>query len=376
MTCRERVLAAFSHQPPDRVPIDLGGSVVSGIGAKAYTRLKRLLNLELGETQIFDRMNQLAVVDTRVLDLLGVDTRPLKGGLPDSFPASDRADEYTDEWGVIRRITPNVDTFFIANAPLSGEITLQDVMNYPWPDPDDPGYTRGVRERALTLRAEDDRAIVLSLNGTVIQHSQLMRGFTEWYTDIALDPNLICALIDQILEIVMATNGKILDAVGDLVDVVFMFDDMAMQDRLIVSPAMYRRLLEPRLCKFVEFLHSKTHAKIVYHTDGAIAPILPSIADMGIDGINPVQVSAKGMSDVAALKCQVGDRLTFWGGVDTQKTLPQGTPDDVRAETAGRIRDLNQDGGYVLGAVHNIQTDVPAENILALFETALGKRLH
>ncbi|MBI4789715.1 MAG: hypothetical protein HY782_22010 [Chloroflexi bacterium] len=376
-TSRTRVLTALSHQPPDRVPMDLGGSMVSSIHVDAYTRLKDFLKLDLGETQSFARVSQLAAVDRVVLDRLGVDTCGVKPGTPENHPHRELPDEYgfVDEWGILRKMPPDADTYYVANAPLAGDISIHDVLNYPMPDPTDPGYTNGLRDKILALRAADQRAIVMSLPDSVVQQSQLLRGFGEWYTDAAANPALLCALMDRVLEIQIAVWDTILSAVGDVVDVVFNFDDLAMQDRLIVSPAMYRKYLEPRVRKYIEWLKRKTSAKIVFHTDGAVAPVLASLADMGVDGVNPLQVSAKGMGDVAALKKQFGDRLAFWGGVDSQHTLPHGTPDAVRAETASRIRDLNQNGGYVLGAVHNIQSDVPPENIVALFETGLGREL-
>lgn len=376
MTHRERVLAALSHRQPDRVPIDLGGSIVSSITAKAYDNLKSRLQLDIGPTRIFDRMNQLAVIDDAVLDLLEIDTRGVAIGLSGDSQkrvAPGEEDEYTDAWGLVYRIKPGHDTYFVANAPLRGEISIQDIVSYPWPNPDDPRYTDGLRERVADLRQKDDRAIVLSLPGSIIQMSQLLRGFSDWFLDVALEPERLEVLIDQVMEIQMALQSNILAAVGGVVDIIFFFDDIAMQDRMIVSPADYNRFIEPRLARYVEFLRGKTTAKIVYHTDGAIAPVLDRLADLPIDAINPVQVSAKGMEDLAALKRQVGDRLTFWGGVDTQDTLPHGTPGTVRRETESRIRDLNQNGGYVLGAVHTIQGDVPAENILAMFGAALGR---
>ena len=376
MTSRERVIAALSHQSPDRVPIDLGGSIVSSIHVQAYERLKRCLKLDLGETQVFARTSQLALIDPPILDLFGVDTHGVKPGTPENHPHRELPDEYgfIDEWGILRKMPPDADTYYVANAPLSGEISIHDVMNYPMPDPTDPGYARGLREKILTLRATDQRAIVLSLPDSVVQQSQLLRGFGEWYTDVAVNPDLLCVLMDRVVENQMAIWDTILSAVGDVIDVVFNFDDLAMQDRLIVSPVMYRKYLEPRVRTYIEFLKRKTSAKIVFHTDGAVIPVLNSLADMGVDCINPLQVSAKGMSDVAALKQQFGDRLAFWGGVDSQHTLPHGTPDEVRAETASRVRDLNKNGGYVLGAVHNIQGDVPPENIIALFETGVGRK--
>ncbi len=173
----------------------------------------------------------------------------------------------------------------------------------------------------------------------------------------------------------MATCDRILTVIGDVVDVVMSFDDLATQDRLIVSPMTYQKLLEPRLARFYRFLRTRTAAKILFHTDGAASPIFESLIAMGIDGVNPLQVSTKGLSDVAALKKQFGGRLFFWGGIDTQQTLPRGTADDVRNEVEGRIRSLNDQGGYVLCAVHNIQSDVPAENIIAMYATGSGNKI-
>lgn len=377
MTHRERIRAALSHQQPDRVPIDLGSTPVTGIAVQAHDRLLTYLGLDAGPTRIFDRAGQIACVNSAILESFGIDTRGITPGRPDGAPDVDLpdADGYTDEWGLVRKRPPYADTYFVANAPLDGEISTQDILNYRWPKPDDPGRIRGLREQAVSYRTQGDWAIVLSLPGSFIQHSQLMRGFSSWYLDAALDPTRLAALLDQVMDIQMATCGYLLDAVGDLVDVVFTYDDLAIQDRLIVSPAMYQKLLEPRLKKFIEYLHDKTAAKIVFHTDGAVRPILHSLADMGIDAINPVQVSAKGMGDTAALKAEIGNRLAFWGAVDTQSVLPFGTPDQVRLETQRRVDELNQGGGYVLGSVHNIQSDVPVENVAAMFATALGKDL-
>jgi uroporphyrinogen decarboxylase len=370
MTSCERVVASLAHQQPDRAPADLGTTVVTGIALKAYDRLKTQLGLDLGPTQLYDRRNQLAVVDDAVLDRLRIDTRGLTPGAPENRPLLELAGEdgFTDEWGSINIKPPDVDTYFIHNAPLSGEITLHDILSYPWPDPDDPGRTRNLRAQGLACRAKDDRALVMAIPGSIIQMSQLLRGFEDWYVDVAADPDLIAALLDQILEVQMAIAGRLLDEVGDLLDVVFMYDDLGMQDRLVVSQRHYRKLLEPRLQRYVAFLHGKTGAKIVHHNDGAITPVLDSLIDMGIDAINPVQVSAKGMGDTAALKQQWGARLGFWGGVDTQTTLPFCTPPEVAAEVVTRVRDLGQGGGYVLGPVHNIQADIPVENIIALFD--------
>ncbi len=379
MTSRERVLAALSHQPVDRVPLDLGSSIVSSINVNAYDRLKTYLNLDLGPTRVFDRRNQLAVVDEAVLDLLGIDTVGITVTPPelnDVRVPPDAEDEYSDAWGLVYHIKPGHDSYFAANAPLSGEdLSIQDIENYPWPNPHDPALTRGLRERVQSIREKTERAVVLTLPGSIVQHSQIMRGFEDWFMDVLLEPERLAALMDKIMELQMAFNANYLEAAGDAIDAIFFFDDIAMQDRMVVSPADYAKLIEPRLRHYFAFLRSHTPAKLIYHTDGAITPALNGLADMPIDAVNPLQVSAKGMGDVAALKQIVGNRLAFWGGVDTQDTMPNGTPEDVRQETLNRIETLNQNGGYMLGAVHNIQADVPPENIVALFEAGLGRKI-
>ncbi len=377
MSHRERILAALSHQSPDRIPIDLASTPVTGISVQAYDRLKMCLGLDIGETQIYDRGSHLAQVDREIFEILEIDTRGVKPGASSIRPDTDSVDHdaYVDEWGIIHKRLRRDDVYFVANGPLRGEISVNDVLHYPWPIPDDPGRVAGLKEQILALRAEGDWAIVLSLPSSFIQQSQLLRGFEEWFYDAATDTSRLCALLDQVMEIQMATCEYILDAVGSEIDIVFGYDDLAMQDRLIVSPAMYGSLLEPRLAKFIAFLRSKTRAKIVHHTDGAVSAILPSLAAMGIDAVNPVQVSAKGMDDTAELKRQVGDRLAFWGGIDTQRLLPFGKPEEVRVDTLRRIRDLNQNGGYVLCSVHNIQGDVPVENLIAMYEAALNKQI-
>jgi uroporphyrinogen decarboxylase len=208
----------------------------------------------------------------------------------------------------------------------------------------------------------------MAIPGSIVQMSQLLRGFEDWYLDVAANPDLIAALLTQIAEIQTAIAGNLLAAVGDLLDVVFIYDDLGMQDRLVVSLRHYRKLLEPCLRQYVGFLRSHTEAKIVHHNDGAITPVLDSLIEMGIDAINPVQVSARDMGDTAVLKQRWGAQLGFWGAVDTQTTLPFGTPAEVASEVAVRIRDLSPGGGYVLGPVHNIQADIMPENIVALFD--------
>lgn len=376
MTSRQRVLSALAHEQPDRVPIDFGSTIVTGISIAAYERLKHYLNMDLPETEVFENSAKLAVVCEQILDLFGVDTVGVRPGPGDSWVAKQaQGDESVlwDEWGFWRNYSSTTGTYFLDRGPLAGEISLQTIHSHPWPVPDDPGRVRGLRQQILELRQQTDRAILLSLPTNFILTSFELRGFEDWYIDSKLNPELLGVLLDQIQEIQLSMCGILLDEVGDLVDVVVNFDDLAMQDRMLVSHRTYEKLLEPRLEKLYDFIRSKTSAKILHHTDGAVEPLLDSLIDMGVDAVNPVQVSAKGMGDIQMLKDKYGDRLTFWGGIDTQSLLPFGTPEEVRRATINTIEVFNQKGGYVLNSVHNFQQDVPPQNIEAMFAAALGR---
>ena len=344
----------------------------------AYDRLKRFLGLDLPETKVFENSAKLAVVDEQILDLFGVDTQGVKPGVSDRWlEKQSQQDESVlwDEWGFWRNYSSATGTYFLDHGPLAGEISLNSIMNHAWPVPDDPGRIRGLRQNILDLRSQTDRAIILSLPTNFILTSFELRGFEDWYIDSKLNQELLGALLDQILDIQLEICGILLDEVGDQVDIVVNFDDLAMQDRLLVSLSTYTALLEPRLKKVFAFIRSRTDAKILHHTDGAVEPVLDSLIDMGVDAVNPLQVSANGMGDLQLLKEKYGGRLTFWGGIDTQNLLPFGSPQEVRKATIDTVDILNKNGGYVLGSVHNIQNDVPPQNITAMYEAALQKNL-
>jgi len=171
----------------------------------------------------------------------------------------------------------------------------------------------------------------------------------------------------------LAMAADELDAVGEHVDICFYGDDMAFQDGPMMSMELYRKLIKPYHRRLFGFLKSRTRAKIVYHTCGSVVHLIPDLIEMGVDALNPVQVSAKGM-DTRALKREFGRDLSFWGAVDTQRVLPFGSPEEVASEVRRRIDDLGAEGGYVLCAVHNIQADVPPANICAMYDTARESR--
>jgi uroporphyrinogen decarboxylase len=379
MTPRERVLAAIEHREPDRVPIDIGGSSVTTIIGAAYERLKAHLGVKAdnhaGATRYMKIKSQSAILDERVAQRLYTDTRPLSMGSPDGWQDVYFEDgSFQDEFHVIWRKATGGHYNPLGN-PL-GEATLADLDLFPWPDPLNPGRTRGLREQARRLHQETDYAIVLTLPLGCIHLSQYLRGYEQFLMDIVLNPEFLEALMDRTLDFWLKLTGALLDAVEPYVDVVMFGDDVAFQDRPMVDLKRYRRLFKPRHKRMVELIKSKSRARVLYHTDGAVKSLIEDFIEIGVDALNPIQVNCAGMGNTAELKADFGDRLCFWGGIDTSHVLPTGSPQDVRAEVRQRIQDLAAGGGFVLAAVHNMQKDVPPENILAMVDAALefGKR--
>ena len=368
MTPRERVLAALNHREPDRVPMDFGGTRCSSIHLAGYERLKARLAID-SPSIISDRMMQCVLVDDRILERFGVDTRCLVAGVPDVTPDLELGERhYRDEWGVERSMPPGSYWYDLLSSPLAGEITVADIARYPWPDPDDPGRVRGVRQRALALRAKGDHAIILNVAVGAVHVSQYLRGFQDWFMDMAADQKLIGALMDAITEVTGRIVVNLLREVGDLVDIVFTGDDLGTQGGPQMSPDAYRRVIKPRHAHFFRQVHDACpQAKVALHSCGSIYQLIPDLIDVGVEALNPLQVAARDM-DPARLKREFGKQLTLWGGVDSQDVLPHGTPEEVRQEAARRIAEMAEGGGYILSAVHNIQPDVPTENVIALLE--------
>jgi uroporphyrinogen decarboxylase len=297
-----------------------------------------------------------------------VDARAFCHGAPDcGRDVETGPGSYRDEWGVERVQPPGCHYYEMRSHPLAGPLDAAAIARYPMPDPTDPGRVRGLRERALRLRRETDFAVMFNARFNLVHQTQYLRGFTDWFLDLAQDHALFACLMEAVLENLLEMNRRALDEVGDLIDVVAFGDDVGLQDRAVCSLPLYRKLIRPFQERIVETIRARTRARILYHTCGSVYAYMDDFIGMGIDALNPVQVSARNM-EPARLKREFGGRIAFWGGIDTQKLLPFGAPDEVRAEVRRLFGLLGAGGGYVLAAVHNIQPDVPPENVLALFE--------
>ncbi len=365
-------MAALNHQEPDRVPLDLGQAGGDGITAIAYRNLVRHLGLPDRQIGIKHKFAQEALVDEDVLRRLRIDFRFVEPGGPDGWqdvPTADNA--YMDEWGVVRTMPPGGYYYDLTGSPMAEDGTMSAIANHRWPDPEDPGRYRGLREKARFLHEETDYAIVANLNCSFFLRCFELRGWSNFYMDLAANVEFAEALMDRYLDIRLRIAELAMEQIGDYIDIVMVTsDDLGMIDRPLISPPMYRELVKPRQKRTFDFFKQRTDAKLFYHNDGAIYPFIPDFIELGVDALNPIQLNAAGMGDTKKLKAEFGDKLTFWGAIDTQHVLPKGSPEDVRAEVKQRIIDLAPGGGYVVCSVHHIQPEVPPENVVAMFDSA------
>ncbi|MEI8121504.1 MAG: uroporphyrinogen decarboxylase family protein [bacterium] len=376
MNSRERVITALNHEEPDRVPIDLGGTVISTIAISTYAALRRRLGLVEQPIQTLELVQQVARVDEDMMDRLGVDVAPVFANDPDApgsgiITAPDGTESIQDDFGATLKKFAGCHYFDWQEFPLP-EPSLEALEKMPWPDPADPGRYRGLRDRVKSLREGTNRALVGMAPCGHDLFNQLfrVRGMENGLMDLLTEEEFVCAFLDRLCDTICTAQTLFLTEVGDLIDVQFAADDLAGQTGPLVAPDLWRRLIKPRQARILATIKAHTRAPVLYHTCGAVTEFLDDLIEIGVDILNPVQVSATGM-DTAQLKKRFGKRLSFWGGgCDTQNVLNRGTPDQVRAEVRRRIRDLAPGGGFVFNPVHNIQAGVPVENIIAMFDTA------
>jgi len=373
MSPRERVLVALSHKEPDRVPVDLGATHNSSIHIDAYNKLKKHLGMKENKVEFISFVQQSVIPEEEILEMFGVDTRNLCIKPPKNWKLTIREEEdsywFIDEWGVKWKKPKHGYYFDMVEHPLENA-TIKDLDNYSWPDPDDPDRFEGLEKEAKELFENTEYAIVGNHGiGSEFELNWYFTGFEKFLTNMVINPKFIEKLLAISLEIQEKIISKFLDIIGSYIQVLSLDGDIAMQTGPLMSPDLYKRLLKPCYKRLVHLAKSRTDARIVRHCCGSIIPFLPDFIECGTDAIHPVQVSAKDM-DTKKLKEKFGDKISFWGGIETQHVLPYGTVEDVEKEVKRRIHDLAPGGGYVLAAVHNVQRDVPPENIVAMFKAA------
>jgi len=366
---RERVLCALGHEEPDRVPVFIGASGVTTMLVPAYAGLKRYLSLPNGEIRCMSRAFQYAWLDEEMMLRFGCDARHIMPGPALSPLAMELSStSFVDEWGITWQMAPGGLYYEIASSPLRGA-TLADLERYPWPDLEAPARFQGLDAQAQAIQ-NAGYAVVAAGGVQPFERCLLLRGIDAWLTDLAGDPEFAHALLRKVTDLMLGGIAGLLDKAGPYIDIVSTSDDLGSQNAPLISPRMYRRLIQPYQAELMAAIKRRTRAHIFYHSCGDIYPLLNAIIETGIDILNPVQVSARDMGDTGRLKREFGDRLSFCGAIDTGWVLPSGKPDDVRQEVRRRIADLAPGGGYILAAVHCIQPDVPPANIIAMLDEA------
>lgn len=405
MTPRQRVLAALNHEPPDRVPIDLSGHRSSGIAAIAYRKLRAALGLPERTIRVYDPVQQLAIVDEDVLQRFGVDTIELGRGfaleeehwadwtLPDGSPCQ------MPVWALPERdegrwILRSSSGRILAQMP-DGALYFEQCY-WPFLETDDldrldealaenmwcavqspPGPLAAgadglqrLAAGARQLRQNTDRAIIGLFGGNLLETGQFLYRNDGFLMLLAAAPQRAAAFLDRLVAVHLQNLEKFLAAVGPYIDIILFGDDLGMQNGPQISPQMYRELFKPRHSLLWHRAKELAPVKVMLHCCGGVRELLNDLIDAGLDAINPVQISCRGM-EPRALKADFGDRITFWGGgCDTHKVLPTGTPDEIRRHVREQIGILKPRGGFVFQQVHNILADVPPENVLAMVEAA------
>ena len=370
---RQRLQWAINHQEPDRVPLDFATGGNTSPTPEVYSRLAQIYQVH-APVEYVPHMMRLARVDEIILQDLKIDTRPIymnpvsKGIRPCTEPGF-----YYDEWGIKWREFDLGGMIYreTVESPLQ-DASLEDLGKYPWwPDPLDPQRYLGLQTTSQALYESSDYALIgCPAFNSVWERAYMLCGYARMLEGLIAEPEFIHAIFRKITDIVLIQLRQFLALAGSTLEVVKIGDDLGGQQNCLMSPATYRQTIKPYHQEIFNCIHQNSPAKAFLHTCGSVVKMLPDLVDAGVEILNPVQVSAKGM-DTAILKRDFGNQLTFWGAVDTQWVLPHGTTEDVKAEVLHRIQDLGPGGGYVVAPVHNVQADVPAENVIAMYQAAL-----
>jgi uroporphyrinogen decarboxylase len=356
--------AALDFREPDRVPIDNGG-VVTGMHEVAYRNLLEYLGIE-DEIVIYDGVQRLALVCEQVLRELGVDTRYIMANPPSFWKYRENPDgSWVDEFG-----SGYVRSEYYCDYlhPVLANATLEDLKRYRFPDPRDQARFEGLKEKAEGQYNNTGYALVGSQLPNLFYTGWVLRGMEQFMVDVVTDRAFADELMDRIVDWHIAFMDRYLDEIGDYIEYQWVGDDWGVQHGQLISTAMFREVVAPRFRKIIDFIKSKTRAKVCYHTCGSTAWVMEDLIDLGVDIVQPLQANADG-NDPVSLKREFGGRMVFHGNTDNQGTFHR-SREEVIADALYRLRHLAPGGGYIFSSGHNIQANMPPENILALFETA------
>lgn len=374
MDSRTRILQTLNHQEPDKVPLDLNGTLVTALTRIAYDNLRQYLKLPADPSPNISSREMDTVRSLE--DLLShyqIDTRciHLNSGLLSSgreMPDGTYYDAFGIRW---KKASYYYDAI---ERPLAGK-TIDDLKTVQWPDLHDKSKVEGLKEKTKKLYEETDYCLVADIPGLgPFEGACFVRGHDQFCIDLCMDEKFAEALLDKITETIIAFWDDFLSEVGDYVQICAQGDDVGMQTSPFISPEMYRHFIKPRQKQVFDFIHSKTRAKVFYHSCGSVYDLIPDFIEIGVDILNPVQRSAAKM-DIQTLKNEFGNDLCFWGGgIDVQNQLPVYNLLQIEDEVKRTIDIMAPGGGFVFFPSHNIQADIEPEKIDTLFNTVLKHR--
>jgi uroporphyrinogen decarboxylase len=404
MTSRDRVLATLNHKEPDRVPIDFGGTAVTGIAAIAYHRLKEYLGIQSGHTRIIDITQQLAQPEDEILDRFHVDVLDIGRAYnvndedwydvnvygtdvqyPVWFKPSYNEEGYYEiiDEGIVLARMPKNGYFFDQTYYPYLEGYPEDFSNFPTALRKTPGYHcppppfdnmkqkrfwQNLRETAKRVKEQTKKILTINVGGGLFESGYGMRRLDKFLIDIFRNPSQVEKFIDVIQEFNMATLSIICKNLGDVIDIIRIGDDLGGNDGPFFSPQTYRNLFKPYLTEMCDYIKKHSSMKIFFHSCGSIYPLIPDLIEAGIDILNPVQINIKYM-EPKKLKAEFGDSLTFWGaGADVRNVVSRKTPSEIKKHVQELLDIYSPGGGFVWGTIHNITPEILPQNIVAMFE--------
>ncbi len=370
MNSRERVIKTLNHENADRPPMDLGGAA-SGLNDAVYFRLKEYLEIK-GDIEPFRVGTTVNYYDERILDKLDIDFRRIIPKRTTNFPIYYESGAFVNEWGVTYE--KKGEYFEISGNPLK-DAGKEEIISYPWPKARDVFDLEDLKEKAGDLFENSPYALVARMpTWGLVDLAFQIRGMERFMMDMLLEPSLARLVIEKILESQLDFYSSILDCIGEYVQVVETCDDLGSQKGLLFSIDSFRQIVKPYRTELNKTIKQKApSSKIFFHCCGAIFKLIPDLIDTGIDILNPLQPNAAGM-DPQSIKDTYGKQLSFHGCIDTQVAL-RGTVADTRKEVIQKLKILYQNGGYIIAPANHIMSDVPLENIMALYQTAREYRL-
>lgn len=386
ISCQERVRAAIRHETTDKIPCDfLATSEVWDLMVNHYKP----------DTTGLEDMAWLEPAREAIMHMLDIDCRLFSYDMfcrppEEALKPGARIDWWStlirstpnrmwrqitpdgllhDIWGAQYRVEEHLFGQYegIANWVLGQATSVDELRDHPWPSPDWWDFSE---LPAMIDRLQQDGPFHVRFRlGSFFEQAWALRGLEQFMLDFVMDPAIPAYIMDRILEVHLENLKTVLDLAGDKLDMVYTYDDVATQKSLMISPKAWRELVKPRHQQILDLIHSY-NKPAMYHCDGAVAPLIPELIEMGVNVLNPIQPDAEGM-EPAGLKAQYGQELTFHGGIDIIKTLPRGTTQQVQQEVKARVKVLGENGGYIMCSSHHIQPDTPLENVVAMYDPAL-----